>query len=256
MKTHLLFITLIVAASCTKPNSKTETVDSTQTSIDTVQTREEPVPTKQPDLEKKDADKITLDEANLAKFSFVTQYTTELTFLINGKVRYSRKINEEETIGTWRLSGSSIQVAFELDTSTFEVKSFKEDELILVTPDGFGGKLFGEVRQDLGEYRGLYFISLYRVIFSAPYSEDQVSGGWQAREGGCSFEPGGTFSYRAADCNVTGTWEFDGENFAIELTQKECGWSDPFDTSLKVVRLTRGLMLVEASKGIEAFRRQ
>lgn len=36
MKTSLLFITVIIVASCAKPNSKTETIDSTQLATDTL----------------------------------------------------------------------------------------------------------------------------------------------------------------------------------------------------------------------------
>jgi hypothetical protein len=260
MKKNLNFLTCIFLLLACSPKQPTETQTSTEVTLDSVNSQSEIVlaeePESKPVMNEKEAGKISLDEANLIQFPFATQYTTQLVFFENGKVEHVKKMNDEKNVGTWRLTGSKIQVAFGQDTATFSIYSFKEDELILVTADEFGGKLFGEVRQDYGDYSGLYYISLHRMIFSAPYSDGQVSGGWNARDGGCSFESGGQFQYGAADCGASGNWEFDGENFTIELTQKECGWSDPFDTRLKVIGLARGLMIVENSKGeIETFTR-
>ncbi len=250
---YVIFISLLLGCNPKQSSETPTTTDSAQSVKEVVSA--EPTEAK-PTIGEKDAGKISLDEASLTKFPFATKYTTKLLFSENGEVNHWTAPNGEKNAYSWKLSGSSIQVAIDQDTATFNVQSFKEDELVLVTADEFGGKLFGETRQDFGDYRGQYYISLYRLVFSAPYSEDQVSGGWQAREGGCSFEPGGAFSFGAADCNVNGTWEFDGENLTIALTQKDCGWSDPFDTNLKVVGLGQKLMLVKNSKGaIEAFTR-
>ncbi len=248
MKITLVFITLILILSCTKPNSKTEKVDSIQTAIDSARTTEEKIPSEQSSGKRTDTDKISLNMANLTKFPFVTNKNYQLTLSADGKFTL---LNESEKSGTWKLSENVIQLFIEEDTASFTVESFTEDKLNVSTPQEFGGKLFGEIDNDW-----MYPVSFSRLVFSAPYTADQISGGWQAREGGCSFEPGGAFSFGAADCNVNGTWEFDGENFTIALTQKDCGWSDPFDTNLRVVGLGQKLMLVKNSKGaIEAFTR-
>jgi len=262
MKAKLNFIILLsVLSGCNLKQSTETQTSTTEAAIDSVNPLPQNVLTEQteskPTLDENEAGNISVDEANLIQFPLATQYTTQLAFFENGKAEHVKRMNGEKNIGTWKLTGSKIQVAFGQDTATFSVYSFKENVLTLLTADEFGGKLFGEVRQDYGDYSGLFYISLHRMIFSSPYTDSQVSGGWNARDGGCSFESGGLFQYGAADCSVSGNWEFDGENFTIELTQKECGWSDPFDSRLKVVGLAQGLMIVENSKGgIEAFTRQ
>lgn len=241
MKISVLIIALIVVASCTGSNTQTEKVDSVQTPTDSVQAIEKSISTEQFINERTDTDKISLDVANLAKFPFVTNRNYQLTFSPDGNFTL---LNESENSGMWRLSENVIQLFIDEDTVSFTVELFTEDELVMATSKEFGGKLFGEIDNDW-----MYSVSLSRLVFSPPYTEEQISGGWQAREGGCSFQPGGTFSFGAADCNVSGVWEFDGEYISIEITQKECGWSDPFDTHLKVTKLSQKVMFVENSKG-------
>ncbi|MBX2917405.1 MAG: hypothetical protein KF856_19210 [Cyclobacteriaceae bacterium] len=241
MKIFNLIFTLILVTSCTKPNSQTEIVNSVQSPTDSLNSVEESISSEQLSNERTDTDKISLDVFNLTKFPFVTNRNYELTLSPDGKFTL---LNESENSGTWRLSENVIQLFIDEDTVSFTVELFTEDELVMATPQESGGKLFGEIDNDW-----MYPISFSRIVFSPPYSEEQISGGWQAREGGCSFQPGGAFSFGAADCNVTGVWEFDGEYIAIELTQKECGWSDPFDTRLKVTKLSQKVMFVENSKG-------
>ncbi len=246
MKITLVFITLILILSCTKPNSKTEKVDSIQTAIDSARTTEEQIPSEQSSGKRTDTDKISLNMANLTKFPFVTNKNYQLTLSADGKFTL---LNESEKSGTWKLSENVIQLFIEEDTASFTVESFTEDKLNVSTPQEFGGKLFGEIDNDW-----MYPVSFSRLVFSAPYTADQISGGWQAREGGCSFQPDGTFSFGAADCNVAGSWEFDGEYITIEITQQECGWSNPFDTRLQVTKLSRKVLFVKNSKGeIERF---
>jgi hypothetical protein len=260
MKSILTTITLtLLLLGCTQNKSSETQTSSSGTPMDSLQTIEQPVDTKQLNLEIESASKFSLDETNLMKFQFASNSNFSgygvyvLTLSDSGKFTITHLTDGIETSGTWQLSNKSIQLAIGTDTASFIVKSFTEDQLTLAT-DELGGKLFSAIDNTHDSY---YYIPLYPLIFSAPYLEDQFSGEWQGAGGGIGFEPNGIFGFGAADCDVNGTWEFDGEYISIDLTDvKNCGWANPFDTRLQLIKLSQKLMVIKNSKGgIETFSR-
>ncbi len=264
MKSTLTSIILsLVLLGCTQNKSTETQTSSTENPIDSGQLDQEIVSSEPIELKSKNdeigAGQIELNEANLVKFPFASNSNYsgygvyELTLSDSGKFNIAHLVDGKEIYGTWQLLNKSIQLAIDADTTSFTVKSFTKDQLTLAT-DELGGKLFSAVDNTYDSY---YYISLYPLTFSAPYSEDQFSGAWQGGGGGVSFEPNGVFGFGAADCDVNGTWAFDGEYISLELTDvKDCGWSDPFDTHLQVIKLSRKLMVLKNSKGgIETFTR-
>ncbi|MEJ0056750.1 MAG: hypothetical protein WDN75_14495 [Bacteroidota bacterium] len=252
MKLIYSVILILVVIGCgqkTSPETSNEASDSVMSATPAEQPKQEE---QAPVIEENGPAKLQLTEANLIKFPFIGDEGDEFTFSDGGKFTFSKRIFGEANDGAWLFAGSSIQIVFGTDTALFEVQTFTEDELNLAAASPLAESWFGIVSND-----GYFYARLSRQVYSPPYTEDQFTGGgWQAREGACGFDPSGNFTFGAADCNVEGEWKFDGKFIRTKLTKKDCGWPDPFDTKLELMRLTNRLMVVKNSQeGIEIYHR-
>ncbi|HRI80015.1 MAG TPA: hypothetical protein PLR06_10815 [Cyclobacteriaceae bacterium] len=241
-KLSILLFTISLAAGCGQKASETQSSsDSTRAANDSSLLKKA-----EPPVDEKKEEKPELNAATLSKFNFATEGVNEYNFDVDGIITRSAPVDGEQTFGKWSLTGSVLQISFEADTAKFQVLSFHRGELNLRTSSEFGGKVFGEVERE-----GYYYIKLHRLIYSAPFSEEQITGGWQESNGGCSFGTDGTYNFGAPDCIIKGNWKFDSGYIGVDIIQSDCGSNVPTSINLEVLRLAPGLMITKDTQ--EAF---
>lgn len=164
MKTSLLFITVIIVASCAKPNSKTDTVDSTQLSADTTVSKTvNPIETGQVDKPAA-PDEPPIDSALVSpEFDFYAQtlssdkretklvnklsqlveqftkekfVTTRMSYVHDDAVGYGKERQEE----IWYYNANRQLCAFTSNykterTTRSELYLFREDNLLALSSD-------------------------------------------------------------------------------------------------------------------------